>query len=147
MAVDERVEKVQQTLLGRLHPLVVPLVVGAGALAAVTYVGNVDPHEGGHYPTCPSLLLTGFYCPGCGSLRAIHDLANGDLAGAWGMNPLAVIVIPWLVWRWIAWVLSAVGRPPRRRPAPAWSLYLLAALVVAYGILRNIPALAPYLAP
>ncbi|GMA37439.1 DUF2752 domain-containing protein [Demequina litorisediminis] len=68
MAVDERVEKTQQTLLGRLHPLVVPLAVGAGALAAVTYVGNVDPHEGGHYPTCPSLLLTGFYCPGCGSL-------------------------------------------------------------------------------
>ena len=36
----------------------------------------------GHYPTCPFLAITGWYCPGCGSLRAVHDLLHGDLAGA-----------------------------------------------------------------
>ncbi|WP_234983454.1 DUF2752 domain-containing protein [Demequina sp. NBRC 110053] len=147
MSLDERVEAARQQLTSRLHPLVAPILVATGAIAAVAYVGSVDPHEGGHYPTCPSLLVTGLYCPGCGSLRAIHDAANGDLAGAWDMNPFAVIVAPWLVWRWVAWVLAASGRPVRRRPAPAWALYVLAGAVVLYWIARNIPALEPYLAP
>ncbi len=124
-----------------------PLVVGAAGLAATAYIASVDPHEGGHYPTCPSLYLTGFYCPGCGSLRAIHDLAHLDLAGAWGMNPLAVIALPWLAWRWLRWALESAGVSVTTRPAPGWALYLLAGAVILYGILRNIPALAPWLAP
>ena len=147
MPVLERVESAQRTVAARLHPFVGPAVVAASAVVAVAYIAQVDPHEGGHYPTCPSLLLTGWYCPGCGSLRAIHDMGNLDLSGAWDMNPLAVLVVPWLLWRWIAWALAAIGRPVSRIPAPAWSLYLLAGTVVGYAVLRNIPAFASTLAP
>ncbi|GIG54471.1 DUF2752 domain-containing protein [Demequina activiva] len=147
MSLLERVESAQRTAASRLHPLVAPVAVAVATVAATAYVAQVDPHEGGHYPTCPSLWLTGWYCPGCGSLRAIHDMAHLDLAGAWGMNPLAVLVVPWLLWRWAAWTAAALGRPVRRRPAPAWSLYALAGAVVLYAVLRNIPALEPYLAP
>lgn len=110
-------------------------------------VATVNPYETGHYPTCPSLWLTGWYCPGCGSLRALHDLAHFDVVGALGMNPLAVGVVPWLLWRWIAWMLAAAGRPIRRTLAPAWVLYGLAAGVVLYGVARNLPMFAPWLAP
>ena len=40
--------------------------------------------------------MTGYLCPGCGSQRAIHHLLNLDLAGAWRMNPLFVIALPYL---------------------------------------------------
>jgi len=136
----------------RLTALRAPAVVAAVAVASVAYLAAVDPHEGGHYPTCPSLLITGWYCPGCGSLRAIHDLAHGDLMGALGMNILAVVAIPWLVWRWWGWTAGAAGRPAAgrlvaRKPAPAWAIYALAVAIVLYWVARNIPSLAPYLAP
>lgn len=124
-----------------------PLLTAAGAVAALAVVAAVNPYDAGHYPTCPSLWLTGWYCPGCGSLRALHDLAHLDVAGAMGMNPLAVVVVPWLMWRWIAWMLAASGRPVGRTLVPGWVLYLLAACIVLYGVARNMPMFAPWLAP
>lgn len=131
----------------RWTALRVPAAVAAAAVGATVYLAAVNPHEGGNYPTCPSLLITGWYCPGCGTLRAIHDLAHGDVMGALGMNILAVVAIPWLVWRWYTWASAAAGRPWQRTPAPAWVIYALAAAIVVYWVARNVPVLAPYLAP
>jgi hypothetical protein len=131
----------------RLPAWAAPAGVAAAFLSAAAYIGAVNPHDAGHYPTCPSLWLTGYYCPGCGSLRATHDLVHGNLAGAWAMNPLFVIVVPWLAWRWIKWVLAATGHPVKTRPAPAWVLYAVFGVIIAYWIARNVPMLAPYLAP
>jgi hypothetical protein len=52
--------------LDALAALRAPLMVAGATLAATTYVGAVDPNEGGHYPACPFLALTGLYCPACG---------------------------------------------------------------------------------
>lgn len=122
------------------------LVAGAAA-AAVAVLATVDPHEAGHYPTCPFLWLTGLYCPGCGSLRAVHDLAHLDVVGAWSMNPLLLVVAPFLVGSWFAWVRRTATGRPRRRVAPAWAVWGLLVVVLAYWVARNVPALAPWLAP
>ena len=42
-----------------------------------------DPATSGMFPPCPVHYLTGWYCPGCGSLRAIHQLLHGNLRAAW----------------------------------------------------------------
>lgn len=147
MTVRERVETTQRRLVDRLHPLAGPITVAAGAVMSAAYLYRIDPYTPGHYPTCPSLWLTGWYCPGCGSLRATHDLTHLDLVGAWGMNPALVLAVPWLVWRWYGWFAASRGRPLARRLAPAWALYGLAALVVLYWIARNVPVLEPFLAP
>ncbi|MPN48549.1 hypothetical protein SDC9_196159 [bioreactor metagenome] len=106
----------------------------------------VDPNQPGHYPLCPLYALTGWYCPGCGALRAVHDLSVGDLAGAWMMNPLLVLSVPYLVGVWIAAVQrSATGRP-RRWVAPGWLVLSVAIALTLFGVLRNVPALS-FLAP
>ena len=46
-----------------------------------------DPHASGSWGFCPWLALTGLYCPGCGGLRAVNDLTNGDLLGALEQQP------------------------------------------------------------
>lgn len=130
-----------------IHPVVFPLVTGAAGAGALVVLSRVNPHEPGHYPTCPSLWLTGLYCPGCGSLRALHDLTHLDLVGAWDMNPLAVIAVPWLAWRWLRWLLETLGVRRERRLAPPWVLWTVFAVVVLFTILRNIPFFSPYLAP
>ncbi|MGZ4637080.1 MAG: DUF2752 domain-containing protein [Oryzihumus sp.] len=126
--------------------LFLPLAVGAAGVAATAYLAAVDPNQPGHYPTCPFLAVTGWYCPGCGSLRALHDLAHLDLAGALARNPFAVLVVPYLLMSWVLWVERTVtGRVPRL-VAPGWSIWVLLAGIVAFWVLRNVPgwtALSP----
>ncbi|MGW4798979.1 DUF2752 domain-containing protein [Nonomuraea sp. NPDC004297] len=131
----------------RVKELLAPLGVAAATGAVFAVVGTVDPNEPGHYPTCPFLWLTGLYCPGCGSLRTIHALAHLDPVAALGLNPLAVAMIPLLVFWWGRWVVRAwQGRPRRTTLAhPAW-LWAFIAIVMIYWVVRNLP-FGAFLAP
>ncbi len=82
------------TLLARARAAREPLAVAALVVVGTAYVAAVDPNEAGHYPTCPFLYLTGYACPGCGTLRAVHDLATGHPVDALQRNPLAVAAAP-----------------------------------------------------
>lgn len=116
-----------------------PAAVAGAAAAAVGYIASVDPNQAGHYPTCPFLFITGWYCPGCGSLRAIHDLAHLDVAGALARNPLVLVALPYVVLTWTLWLHRSVTGRPRRWLAPAWVLWSLLGALLAYWILRNVP--------
>jgi hypothetical protein len=131
----------------RLKGLLGPLGVAAGAGVVVAFVGVVDPNEPGHYPTCPFLWITGLYCPGCGTLRAIHALAHLDPVAALGLNPLTVAMVPFLLFWWGRWVVRAwQGRPRRTTLAhPAW-LWAFIALIMVYWVVRNLP-FGAFLAP
>jgi hypothetical protein len=123
-----------------------PTAVAGLAAAAAGYVGLVDPNAPGHYPTCPFLFVTGYYCPGCGSLRAVHALTHGHLLEAVDRNPLATALLPVLIFGYLAWARRRVTGRPRRRLAPAWAIWMLLVVVIAFWILRNIPAFG-WLAP
>ena len=125
--------------IGRRGPLRVVVVASAVAAAATT-LAVMDPNEPGHYPTCPFLAVTGAYCPGCGSLRACHDLLHGDVAGALARNPLAVLALPYLVVAAWAWVRKELGHTPRSSTSlPPWTMWAILALVLAYWVARNVP--------
>jgi hypothetical protein len=131
----------------RLRAARTPLLVAGGA--AVLALGLVlrDPHRPGSWGVCPLYSLTGTYCAGCGGLRATHDLLVGDLAGAWGANPLWVLLVPVLVALWVRWLVRAL-RTGRRAAAPPAPVALgVGAVVVLYSIARNVPAWAGVLAP
>ena len=131
---------------GRARALRAPLAAAGAALAATTYVGLVDPNQAGHYPTCPFLAVTGYYCPGCGSLRAVHALTHGDVGAAVGLNVLAVVGIVVVAVFWGLWTLRSWRGQPRTRVAPAWTLYLAVGTVVVFWVVRNLTlgeALAP----
>lgn len=120
------------------------LMGGAGAVAAVLLVVR-DPHVGGSFGLCPSLALTGLYCPGCGSLRGMHDLFTGQVAESMGHNLLLLPGLAYVVWWWVGELAAAHGRsipgPPR---SSAIAIGVLV-LVVAFTVLRNLPGspLAP----
>ena len=131
---------------GRARALRAPLATAGAALAAATYVGLVDPNQSGHYPTCPFLAITGDYCPGCGSLRAVHALAHGDVGAAVGLNVLTVVGLVVVAGFWGLWAVRCWRGQPRTRVAPAWTLYLALGAVVVFWIVRNLTvgeALAP----
>jgi hypothetical protein len=124
-----------------------PLGLFAAGAVGAAVVAFVDPHEPGHYPTCPSLQLTGWYCPGCGGLRMANALLHGDVAGAFSMNPLVLLLLPVFGYLWVRWTVSAARGVPMRsvltRPPV---LYIFAGLVILYWVARNLP-FAQVLAP
>jgi hypothetical protein len=107
------------------------VLVGVILLAGVLLpLYLIDPTSSAVFPPCPLHRATGLYCPGCGSTRAVHCLLHGDLSGALSKNPLLVIAIPFVVLLYVrpAWA--------RAKVVP-WTVL---ALVVAYGVMRNVDA-------
>ena len=114
------------------------MIGGATALLAVLFF--FAPDEYSFYPRCLLHTLTGLQCPGCGGLRAAHQLLHGNVVAAFHYNPLLVLLSPLLA----AFVIAAVAREKTGRPVPrlfkhpAW-IWVLVGLLVAYGIIRNLP--------
>jgi hypothetical protein len=119
----------------------------AGGLALALHVR--DPHSSGSWGLCPWLALTGHYCPGCGSLRAVNDLTNADLAAAASSNFVFVAMVPVLVFWWLRWTgrsWSGTPGPVAVRQRSGLWIALGAVVMVAFGVLRNLPA-GSWLAP
>jgi hypothetical protein len=127
----------------RGHPSARALTIGAGA-GACLLVALADPAEAGFYPPCPFHAVTGLWCPGCGGLRAAHQLLTGHPAAALALNPLLVLSLPLLLWA----LAATVGHRARGPSLPGWATWAGAGVVAVFWVLRNVPvdpftALAP----
>jgi Protein of unknown function (DUF2752) len=113
----------------------------ASGLAGVVlvFLFMVDPARSGVYPPCLFHLLTGWYCPGCGSARALHQLLHGHLGTALSLNPAAVLVVPLLGGAWVVKARDVVTARPRSAiPISNHWLWLFLGVSVAYWIGRNV---------
>jgi len=125
-----------------------PWLLGAGLLLGVIYF-LFDPARY-PFPRCPLNLLTGLYCPGCGSQRATYALLHGHVAQAAGLNLLAVASLPLLTLGAADGIWATLSGRSRRaallyRP---WLAWLVAGLTIAFAVLRNLPGpLGTWLAP
>jgi hypothetical protein len=111
------------------------LTMIAGALVLRVF----DPETAGFYPVCAFHRLTGLQCPGCGTLRALHQLTRGNIAAAWRFNALIVTLLPmglWLGLREAArWTLGWRWPGIIARPIVGW---LVLVATVGFGIARNL---------
>jgi hypothetical protein len=99
-----------------------------------------DPATAGIFPPCPLHYLTGWYCPGCGSLRAMHALLHGNLQQAWAMNPLTIMLLPFVAYGLASELLGVVrGRGLPQPVLPASYIRALCGVIVLFGIVRNLP--------
>lgn len=91
---------------------------------------------------CPSVLITGFPCPGCGITRAVLYLLKGQFARSWALNPAAVF---WVIWALLfAFERYVRGRRPKIFGWAACGIVLF--MVMAYLIRMNLyfPDRPPY---
>ncbi len=118
--------------------LVTAAIFTAGC--GVVLLWAFDPASAGVFPPCPLRYLTGLYCPGCGSLRAVHQLLHGNLAAAWAMNPLTILLLPFLGYGLASEALSVWrGRGLPQKFLPASWIWSVCAVIVLFGVLRNLP--------
>ena len=110
------------------------------ATAAAILLWRFDPSHSSVFPPCPLRYFTGLYCPGCGSLRAIHALLHGNFREAWSMNILTVMILPFIGYGLISQIyLHFRGRPLPPKILPASWIWALFTVIVMFGIARNLP--------
>lgn len=97
------------------------------------------PEASGNFPPCPVRHYTGLLCPGCGTLRALHELLHGHFGAAFQYNPLTVIFLPFLLYAGVSRLSKIFFQKqlPRlmTRPWMSWGILLV---VIVFGILRNV---------
>lgn len=106
------------------------------ALVGLAVLYFFNPVEHAFYPPCVFYKLTHLHCPGCGGLRAMHQLTHGHFAAAFYSNPLLIASIPCLAWLGISKLRNRSARVLTIPPAAAWAIFVI---VVVFGVLRNLP--------
>jgi len=114
------------------------LLIALLLLAVLFFILNPDDQP--VFPRCIFYSLSGYYCPGCGSQRAIHHLLHLNIAGVVQNNILflpAVLAIAYhfvhhLLNRWFNWKLPNIFYM-KNTPGIILSIILL------YWVLRNLP--------
>jgi hypothetical protein len=97
-----------------------------------------DPAKSTLFPPCPFHALTGLHCPGCGTLRALHELLHGHPVTAFGLNPLTVLCLP--VVGYIFLCKAVPGRRLRSLSISAFWGWILLGAIAVFWIMRNVPA-------
>jgi hypothetical protein len=117
------------------------LALGLGVVGTVGLVilFLFNPSNHSFYPFCVFYRVSGWQCPGCGGLRAVHHLLHGELLTAFRFNPLVVTAAPvglfFLLRRW--W--RGPGREKASHRTQARRAWLVFAVLVIFWILRNLP--------
>lgn len=115
-------------------------MVGAAGLGCAAVLLGDPTTPGGPLPVCPTKLLLGITCPGCGSLRMIYSLLHGDLPAALHYNAVSLLVTPLLVVAWVTWTRSRWrGRPVRSWQHWRWAPSVALAVTAVWFVVRNIP--------
>ena len=85
--------------------------------------------------------ITGLYCPGCGVTRMCIKLIHLDLYGAFRSNPVVLAIAPILAVLLFKqqYCVIRYGKAKQGKPTMAIEVILIIVLI-AFGILRNIPS-------
>jgi hypothetical protein len=94
------------------------VIVGVGVFGAAVYV--LDPSRTPWLPQCPFHYVTSLYCPGCGTMRGLHQLLFACVVAS--QVSLAVA--------------GRAMRPIAFSPTVSWAI---AVTVIVYGVARNVP--------
>lgn len=112
-------------------------LAGCGFLAFI-YIR--DPRVEGNFPLCPWLCATGTHCPGCGTMRALHQLMHFEILSAISYNALTVFLVPVLALALINKIIPiSIFSRLDITLASTKTLYFLAFSVGLFWVLRNIP--------
>lgn len=125
---------------GGWKSLGLPLLTGAVGVGALVLVHMRDPHIENSYGVCPTWGLFGLYCPGCGGMRAAHNLTDGRILDSLHSNLLALPLIVLFFGFVVDWSIRAWRGQGPRLPAidrtVTWSIF---AFIAGYAVLRNTP--------
>ncbi|MDN5821500.1 MAG: DUF2752 domain-containing protein [Brachybacterium sp.] len=118
--------------------MLLPLVIVASGLTLAVLVQLVfDPFRT-HIPLCVLNHLTGLECPGCGAIRSVHALLDGQLLLALRNNALVTMAIPLTGIGLGVWAVRRARGMRTNLMPPNTVLLALVGIAVLYAVLRNL---------
>ena len=125
-----------KTVRGRF---LIVAALGVVLLAGAAYL-YLRGDEGAGIP-CPTFYLTGLYCAGCGSSRALQSILHLELYQAFRYNPVMVLLLPFIAAYFCAVAVSYVkhGRNTVDAKLPFRIVFVIVVIVLVYSVARNIP--------
>jgi len=113
------------------------LALFAGGAIVILFFFNPSQHS--FYPICYFHSVTGLLCPGCGSLRALHQLLHGNVLEAARLNALllfCLLILGWIVVpRFITLRRQQQVRTLPIKPALLW---IFLCVTITFTVLRNL---------
>ena len=128
--------------------MVSPGLVIGGLSVATLALHLRDPHQHASWGLCPFYAATGWYCPGCGGLRAVNDLTNGHVGAALSSNVLVTVLIPFATLALVVWARDRWAGRERHVDWNRAQLYtgVAVAVFLVFAVVRNLP-FGSWLAP
>lgn len=112
-------------------------IVSAIALLVIGRLFSISPSD--IISPCFLKNYLGFYCPGCGGTRAIYYLLRGRVLTSFFYHPLPLYATLFGGWFMITQTLSIFTKGKIRGARfQSWVLSLLAILIVANCVIRNV---------
>ena len=115
------------------------LALGAALLAMLAVLFSFNPAHHSFYPFCAFHRVTGWQCPGCGGLRAVHHLLHGEVLTAFRFNQLVVLAAPIAAWFAVRRLTRGPGAGKIALRAQARWAWTALAVLVLFWIVRNLP--------
>ncbi|NEW53916.1 DUF2752 domain-containing protein [Nocardia cyriacigeorgica] len=124
----------------RWRAVALPAAVAGAGIVAVAAVHLRDPHVEGSWGICPVYALFGVYCPGCGGMRAVHNLTDGHVLDSLHSNLLALPLLI-LFALWVGdWAIRAWrGKPMRHLGINAVTMWSIFGFLALFTVVRNTP--------
>ncbi len=114
-------------------------IFGVLAFALTYFYFMYNPSELGLFPKCPFYAITGLYCPGCGSQRAVHQFLNGQILEGLQHNFLILILALVLFYDGLLFLLNHfIKKPLKNLLHQSRITNLILIIILTFWILRNI---------
>ena len=115
------------------------IILGVVFLGILLLYFFINPSSSNYFPKCPFLTATGYYCTGCGSQRAIHDLLHLNILGVARHNILFIPAFLLIAYHWARNYTPLKNKKnlpdPIYHPKTPIVLFIIIAL---FTILRNV---------
>ncbi len=115
------------------------VIIGIGIIVLLSLYYFSNPSEVNYFPKCPFYWLTGFYCPGCGSQRALHHLLHFDIINTIDHNALYIVGLSTIAYNVSVNAMNKFGNKIYYNYLyhPKTPL-IIGGLIIVFWILRNI---------
>ena len=114
----------------------IPAILVAGAVSLFF----LDPSKHIFFPKCAFNMATGYFCPGCGSSRALYQLTHGNVLEALRLNPGVIFLLVMGVIDFGRYIRSVkISEPFYTLFANLWLAISLIVGMLLYAVARNLP--------
>jgi hypothetical protein len=113
------------------------VIITAAFFILVLFFVNPAVHR--YYPACWFNVLTGKLCPGCGGMRATHQLLHGHFSDAFILNPLVFIAVPVIFYAIVYYsVFLIMNKTLPEIPVNKVIIVLSSIIMLFFWIFRNL---------